>query len=383
MSTQPSIARRLLISLLLALGTWLAASCQAAQPTPTPFPPRPPAGSTVPAGALATRSFVHRIDGTPGRSLNLKGRFAFVANDGNLTIQDANSGATRVLVPTSSDGYAQSPAISPDGTQVAFSYNIFTPDGFVKSQVRVINADGSGERTIAAPEDLRITLDLPAWSPDGKDIYVTQMHPILPSDQHVEIDRLSAIGGELKLVIDGGYEAHLSPDGKKMTYQRIDFNTFTAGLWVANSDGSDAHQILQNGAFAAIFGARFSPDGQTILFAASGPPRLKLPGLQGYINDEHAPIAHLDGCYFSVLSFCLVKTASAHGLPWDLWLVDKEGTKYERLTEIGADSPVPVWSDDGKFIAFFEAAGIYLLDRDKKAIYQLSSDGGYGGFDWR
>ncbi|HEX2999619.1 MAG TPA: hypothetical protein VHR86_05215, partial [Armatimonadota bacterium] len=76
-------------------------------------------------------------------------------------------------------------------------------------------------------------------------------------------------------------------------------------------------------------------------------------------------------------------SSDTHGLPWDLWLVNLDGTKFERLTSIGADSPVPVWSPDGKYIVFFEATGIYLLDRDSKAIYPISGIGGYGGFDWR
>lgn len=69
-------------------------------------------------------------------------------------------------------------------------------------------------------------------------------------------------------------------------------------------------------------------------------------------------------------------------MPWELWLVDVDGTKFEQLTEMGADSPVPVWSPDGKSIVFFEASGIYLLDRGTKTIKHVSDDGGYGGFDW-
>ncbi len=60
-----------------------------------------------------------------------------------------------------------------------------------------------------------------------------------------------------------------------------------------------------------------------------------------------------------------------------------DGTKVERLTQIGADSSVPAWSKDGTYIAFFEATGIYLLDREKNEICSVSHARGHGSFDWR
>jgi hypothetical protein len=81
-------------------------------------------------------------------------------------------------------------------------------------------------------------------------------------------------------------------------------------------------------------------------------------------------------------AFLRVERVEAHGLPWDLWLVNVERHKFERLIQIGADSPIPVWMHDGKSILFFEATGFYLLDCRTNKITQISSDGGYGGFDW-
>lgn len=89
-----------------------------------------------------------------------------------------------------------------------------------------------------------------------------------------------------------------------------------------------------------------------------------------------------NSCLFSLLFICWLARADAHGAPWDLWLVNADTDKFEQLTTMGADSPVPVWSPDGKSIVFFAANGIYLLDRQTKKIKEISSDGGYGGFDW-
>jgi Tol biopolymer transport system component len=366
-------------------------ACQSAIPTPKPsgFP------TTVPAPVVGTppsRLQVAPVQGTPGRTLNLKGKFAFVGNDGNLTLEDANTGEVSVLVPTGAQGYAQNPAFSPDGKQVAYSYSSFTKDGQVQSQIRVIDVETKADRVLVSPQDLKITVDLPAYSPDGRDVYITQIIPVGQGSQRTEIDIVSASGGSLTKVMDDGFEAVLSPDGKKMTFQRIDFTTYTASLWVANVDGSGARQLLDKDSFAAVFGMRFSPDMQTIVFAASGPAKKKLPGVVANVGNSRQRFATPQ------VLICLCKswgrgragTSSAqniswdaHGLPWDLWLVNLDGTKFERLTSIGADSPVPVWSTDGKYIAFFEATGIYLLDRDNKTIYSVSGIGGYGGFDWR
>jgi Tol biopolymer transport system component len=352
------------------------AACQSATPTPKPlnFPTTAPAPV---AGTPPSRLQVAPVQGTPGRTLNLKGKFAFVGNDGNLTLEDANTGEVSVLVPTGAQGYAQNPAFSPDGKQVAYSYSSFTKDGQVQSQIRVINTETKADRALVTPDDIKITMDLPAYSPDGRDVYVTQIIPVGQGSQRTEIDRVSASGGSLTKVLDDGFEAVLSPDGKKMTFQRIDFTTYTASLWVANVDGGDARQLLDKDSFAAIFGMRFSPDMQTIVFAASGPAKKKLPGVVARVENSRQRYTGTGTSIAQNISWDM------HGLPWDLWLVNLDGTRFERLTSIGADSPVPVWSADGKSIAFFEATGIYLLDRDNKTIYSVSGIGGYGGFDWR
>ena len=191
------------------------------------------------------------------------------------------------------------------------------------------------------------------------------------------MDRVSASGGKTVKVLDDARAGAPSPDGKKIAYYKLDAQAYASSLWVANMDGSAAKMLVDTQTFSALSGARFSPDGQTILFTASGAPKKKLPGVtQLRLREE-------DSCAVEILFTCWVETASAHGLPWDLWLANLDGSKFTRLTEIGADSPSPAWSSDGKFIAFFEASGIYVVDREKKIVYPVTNRGGYGGFDWK
>jgi Tol biopolymer transport system component len=375
-----SFLRFAIVALVLALAL-IAAACQSG---PTPAPGAGGAqnfatSAAVPTiGAPATRQSLAAVPGTPGKALNLKGNFAYVGNDGNLTVQNANTGETRVLVKTGTAGYAQFPAFSPDGKQLAYAFSAFTKEGLVKSEVRVINLDGSGERSILAPADEKITLVYPRWSPDGKAIYVTQLYPVPPQGQKAEVDRVTVADGKSVKVIDNAGDQAISPDGKYIAYLQIDFATYATSLWIAGSDGTGGKQLVDSATFLTVASPHFSPDSQSIVFAVSGPAKKKLPGIPYALRPETTP----DGCLLRLAFACLLERAGANGLPWDLWSVDVTGSKFERLTDIGADSPVPAWDPEGKYVAFFDTTGIYLVDRASKAIYQVATLGGHGSFDW-
>ncbi len=350
---------------LLALGAAALSGC-----TPQPAPPTPTPPVFSPSPAPQARSTVVKLPGNPGATLGLTGNFAFVANDGNLTLMDAKTGDAHTLVKTGMEGFAQFPAFSPDGKQVAYAYNAFTKDGFVKSEIHIINIDGSGDRTILAPTDIKITLAYPRWSADAQSLYVTQIAPAQPQGQHAEIDRVDIATGGMNKVVDNGVEASPSPDGKQLAYLQIDFATSTSSLWNAKIDGTGAKQLVDGATWLAMLGLHFSPDSQSLVFAASGPPQKKLPGV--------ARVPTGDGCGIPILVTC----AEANGLPWDLWITNADGTKFERLTNIGSDSPVPAWQS-AQYLAFFDISGINVVDRETKIIYPISPLSGHGSFDWR
>ncbi len=359
----------------------LIAACGAATPTPTPASSAlPPSTFSAPAPSQSTSPQYQSplVASTPVSALGLKGRFVFALGDGSILVEDAGKNDPRVVLKASQELYADAPVFSPDGKQIAFSVSSFTKDGQVLQDVRVMNVDGTNMRVVATPKDPKISYSFPAWSVDGKNLLITQSYPVPPSSQHDEIDLVSVSGGPLRKVLENAREATFSPDGKKIVYSQLDYQTYSSSLWVANIDGSGAKRILENNVFAAIYGARFSPDGQEIVFAESGPANKKLPGAYAF----NSPAS--DGsCAVAFGVFCFAEKAEAHGLPWDLWLVSPDGAKFEQLTHIGADSPVPAWSADGKQIAFYDATGVYLLDVATKKINQISDSHGYGGFDWR
>jgi TolB protein len=179
----------------------------------------------------------------------------------------------------------------------------------------------------------------------------------------------------------------VSPDGKKIAFLRLESKTYRSSLWVADIDGSHPKELLDKDAFASLEGARFSPDSQTLVFAASGAPQKQLAGLQsrrdGTDEIAQSQTTTADACLVSFLFTCWVNTAYAHGQPWELWLVNLDGTKFEQLTHVGADSPYPAWSPDGKFVAFMDFSGFYVVNRETKEGYLISMNGGHGIVDWR
>jgi Tol biopolymer transport system component len=352
-------------SLFFGLFAVTLVACQSASPTPTQAP--------------ASFPFIPRVLATPLPGVQppaVKGKFVFAPGDGSLMAQDANAKDAQMIFDPKDGTYADFPAFSPDGKQLAFSTSSIKPDGTFQYDIRLANPDGSNSRILAVPDKPKGMFAHPAWSPDGKSVIFTQSYPE-GTGEHSEIDRTSSSSGTVERVIDNALDGEVSPDGKWMAFYKFDAQSFALSLWIAKPDGSGAKTLLDTQAFSALQSARFSPDSQWVLFAASGPPKKKLPGVaQLNIHDN-------DACAISFLSACLVERAYAHGLPWDLWTVNLDGSKFNQVTQLGADSPYSAWSADGKLIALYDSSGIYIIDREKKSVFPISNKGGYGAFDWK
>ncbi|HEY6041124.1 MAG TPA: hypothetical protein VIX58_03255, partial [Anaerolineae bacterium] len=323
-----------------------------------------------------TRTPIALGDATQTASLNLPGKFVFAPGDGSIWLREARNDAPVNVFKATADAFAENPQLSPDGKQIAFALSTLKKDGTIQLDVRVANVDGSNVHPVAVGEYPKISFSFPTWSPDSKEVFVTQDYPVPPAGEYNEIDRVPASGGTPKKVIEGR-AASISADGKRLAFLRFDFQTFRSSLWVADIDGKNEKRLVDPDTFLTIYAPRYSPDGKVVLFAASGPPNKKLPGVS-----FHQP-SPSNECAVGLFFLCLVETAHADGLPWDLWTVTVDGTKFEQITKIGTDSPYPAWSPDGKYIAFFDLTGIYVINRETQVIYPAATRGGHGGFDWR
>lgn len=136
-------------------------------------------------------------------------------------------------------GAAYGPALSPDGSKIAFSrYN----GGFF---LYVANADGSDQRLLGEG-------DHPTWSPDGTRL------------------AFNTRDGRLWVTDADGSNAHTlgslqgsgvdwSPDGTRLAYH-------DHGIWVADADGSNARQLTT---YRQDLNPHWSPDSQRLVFESN------------------------------------------------------------------------------------------------------------------
>jgi mono/diheme cytochrome c family protein/Tol biopolymer transport system component len=303
------------------------------------------------------------------------------ARQGNLWRSDGSGAPPKPLTSLGAQILAEHPAISPDGSRVAFIARSPAPLTATLpisiTTLYVMSADGSGLRALWQPP--RGTLALPAWAPDGQALYVGYSDllsdPLAPvSDWLFEILRVDAATGERRKVLADARDPAITRDGAQMAYLQYDKANATFSLHAAALDGSGDREVVGAGAFGAFYAPRFSPDGKRIVFAAVGGPPT---------DDRGYPISGSTAAPFAALLDLLEpSTAEAHGAPWDIWIVNVDGTGLRRLPQAREDTPMALFAPDGQQIVIMGAGGIYLIDADGGRFRQIDPLGDHGGLDW-
>jgi Tol biopolymer transport system component len=233
----------------------------------------------------------------------------------DIYVLDLGSGQAHRVTRDPADD--REPAWSPDGRTIAFvSERIHGPSGYSRD-LYVINADGGGER--------RLTHDLqgaqyPAWSPDGRKVVF--------SDFGNGIYVVNADGSGQRRLGPGGPEPQWSPDGRRIAY--VDGSSGSFQLYVMNADGTAKHQLAQSGDYLS-----WSPDGKKIAF----------------MHDPN-----------------LRRSPPAKVSP-EIYVINADGTGLKRLTNNRVWDQAPLWSPDGKMIAFF------TIRNGDDEIYVMNADG--------
>ena len=222
------------------------------------------------------------------------------------------------------------PAWSPDGRRIAF-----TRGGSARSKgsyldIYVINADGSGERKLTSGNGGR-----PVWSPDGQKIAFTSRQPRY--SRNFDIYIINADGSRRQQLARTSFDSvpAWSPDGRQITYTR------GYDMWLMNADGSGQRR-LTSGA-ARDLAPSWSPDGRTIAF-----DRRVGRGRIGNVG----------------------RKAST----FEVYVMSADGSGQRRLAR-GAG---PLWSPDGKKIAYSRAVGNGVgspYARDNWEIFVMKADG--------
>ena len=209
-------------------------------------------------------------------------------------------------------------------------------------EIYVMGADGGNPQRLTnnPAKDLS-----PSWSPDGKRIaFISDRdrHPDrAPGWFTSEIYVMDADGGNPQNLTNHPSDDRSpswSPDGTRIVFQsyRDNDRNHNIEIYVINADGSNLQRLTNN--LAADEDPSWSPDGKRIVFSSAR---------EGHFMDAHKNITD------------------------EIYVMDADGGNQQRLTENRNNDWDPVWSPDGKRIAFaadrkgdFEKFDIYVMDAD-------------------
>jgi Tol biopolymer transport system component len=312
------------------------------------------------------------------------GRYLSYVNwtKGDLALRDLETGENRDL--TDEGTFEEEPMQmadeslwSPDGRQIAYAWSI----GIGKFDLRIVGIDGSEPRVLCAADPERGNAPYPRdWSQDGKHILADldqggEHHIVLVSVEDGSVRTLKSLGAQEP----GGMT--LSPDGRYVVYDlKVDPDSETRNIHILATDGSlDAPLVEHPGLDRLPF---WTPDGKRVLFYSDRSGSLGfwlLDVKEG--RAQGAPTAIHETWYGSrIMGFTqdgslyyaiknLSKDVYVATLDLEAGAVLSPPTKISLRFE--GSNRAPVWSPDGKRLAYFSSRGI--ADPDVLVVRSLET----------
>ena len=289
-------------------------------------------------------------------------RIAFISdNPGVRDVFTVNpDGTGRRRLTDGLAGLSETPQWSPDRSQIVFE------GGPTGGEIYVINADGTGLRNLTnTPTGVgpgRESETGPTWSPDGSTIAFMKTTSLEPDGDEADTDvyTIRSDGTQLTQLTATGQEApggglSWSPDGTRIAFTSE--RGTSSQIFVMGSDGAGQTGITITG---SSFGPHWSPDGSRIAFltqlAASpqvwtiNPDGSHATQLTDEPGDHKADVRWSpDG---SRIAYTFAYTPSGTQLGSDIWTMNADGSGKLNVTNSREDNTSPVWSPDGRQIAF-------------------------------
>jgi Tol biopolymer transport system component len=335
-----------------------------ASQTAIPSPVLPQGNSTQQNPNILTPFPTTTIPVTWG-DLNLSGKVVYTsANFQGQSILidirslDLTTGVISTIFQTLDGGWVDAAGVSPDTKELVLSYLPAgnAPYGNQKA-LYIMPLDGSTfPQLLFTPPSLEDNYAQPEWSPDGKYIYFTHFSTQYPN---FDIGRMPYPNGAPEKLADNASWPRVSGDSTHLVYVWTDSGTRVNRLYLANADGSDAHQISISGPSAPniIDAPMFAADDQSILFSAPNLGQSSLPSV--FLPLLHVVEIVLDG-----------------SIPSDWWSIPLPGGEPAQLTSIQASSLFGDFSPDKKYIAVYSADGIFVMTPDGNGLTSLIDDVG-------
>ena len=304
------------------------------------------------------------------------GHGLLLPRDQRLLVRNMEDSTEKVLKRAPPDLYYTYPRWSPDGKQIAYALDLpYTgqPNQQWGSDIVLMAANGSGERTIVKRPAAGFKVEGLAWSADGAALYAGVVETTIKDGRFVSqvfrVERIDLVGGARTPIVPEATYPTAAADGSRIAYITYGEGDTPGGVWVARPDGSDRKLLVPaTGKFAAVYYPRFSPDSKTIAFSAAtlgqgAEPGPSVPSARSW--PRQPPVA------------------AAHGFPMDVWAVSVDGGEPRRLTNFLEDEPYPAWSPDGGQLAIIATGGLYTVPAAGGDPKKIGLGGTLVQIDWR
>ena len=246
-----------------------------------------------------------------------------------------------------------SPALSPDGSRVAFVVTTVLEDENDRhSEIWLANADGSGEPIrLTSPS---FSASNPSWTPGGGYLYFSSRRP--------------------------------APTGEA-----------SGGPWFLRMDGASGEAFQIDGLDGS---PNFSPDGRWIVFTRSVLPAGERPRPSYDSDFERRTAERFDGRVYDWMNYRFDRRGYLPDPrdPWatpprEIFLLPAEGGEARQLTELGFDASGLAWSPDGTRIAFtadahqrdehsYERSDLWVVTVDGAMTRLTDDEYNYSGLEW-
>jgi hypothetical protein len=327
---------------------------------------------------------------TPDPEVGVSGRLILPRGSGLAAIDLPGRQVSPMPIPPSL-GVTTGVAVSPDGGLLAVPRFWRPPEHRVGGQ-DILLVGPTGGDPLASMERGKPgeVLGAPTWLPDGSLVYERRV--LAGANEAVQIERARP-GEPGQILADGAAWPNASPDGTLLTLVRFDGRD---RLYVRPVEGGPERVLVDRPSLLSIAFPRFSPDGSLIAFTAASDPGVAetepaRPGSQQTANAAPAwSLVHLlpgPNARTSLLGaptgLLGTRTALAHGIPWDVWVIRPDGSDLRRVTNFADDDSSVAWSPDGRWLVTLSAEALHVVALDGAENYCIGNEGGYGAVEWR
>lgn len=268
----------------------------------------------------------------------------------DLWIQDENG--ARLLIAAEQDQQLLQPAISPDGTQVAYIvFQLTQAEGTtIGTDLAVASLDDPKQVILVQHARQAEFVWTPRWTPDGKSLIFTHE----PGDLMIRVVRLDLERREVEILREDARDADISPDGSRIVFVNAPYSGDPHLVVRDLSDGTERVLDPQREWEPRPFRIpRFSADGESVIFSAGQ-----------FLPQVSARSLALNG-------------------PEDIWSFYLATGALTQLAAIGEDQPDFALSDDGRHVLILGAFGVYLVaDPPSDPPFAIAPGEFHGSLDW-